>query len=178
MMISLGNHFSSLTCREWSGLGATYPIIDDRSSELWRTLSGGYTPYNIIVDLNGQVRYASTGFNETAINTILDTLLATQSINPEQTPVSAKLISAYPNPFNAGTRIEFELDYAEAVQLNIYDATGRKVKTLHSGFHSEGQHTLRWNGDNDDGRLISSGIYLVRLQTSESSSSKKILYLK
>lgn len=178
MVVAMGKDFSRYTCEQWAALGATFPIIDDRSSEIWKLFGNGAVPRNIIMDNTGKLYYSKTGYNESEVTAILDSLLATQSVDPTQTPHSARLISAYPNPFNAGTRIEFELDHAEAVQLIIYDAAGKKVKTLHSGFHSEGQHTLRWDGENDEGRLISSGVYLVRLQTSGSSSSKKILYLK
>lgn len=89
------------------------------------------------------------------------------------------LAANYPNPFNPETKISFSLPKAEQqVSLIIYNSKGQKVKTLYQGNSAKGSHNLAWNGKDDNGIQVSSGIYLYRLQTSGTSLSRKMLLLK
>jgi len=176
--VSMGNDFNSRTCSEWAGLGATYPLIDDRSTEIWRSFGNGAVPRNVLIDSDGKLHYSSIGFNESAITTILDTLLSTQSVDPTNMPSSARLVSSYPNPFNAGLQLEFELDHAQTINIDIHDSQGRPVRTLFSGNRSGGTHRLSWTGEDNQGEQLSSGVYLILLKTPEALDSRKILYLK
>ncbi len=88
------------------------------------------------------------------------------------------LASNYPNPFNAGTTIEFTLPQSQSVSLNIYDVHGRHIKTLAQVKMPAGVHRLRWDGTNDNGDPIASGVYVYRLSTTHFAKSKKLLLLK
>jgi hypothetical protein len=68
-----------------------------------------------------------------------------------------------PNPFNPSTEIRFQLSVDSSVELTLYDATGRMVRTLHRGNLSEGEQTFNWNGKDQFGRSVSSGTYFARL---------------
>jgi hypothetical protein len=90
----------------------------------------------------------------------------------------AVLHSNIPNPFNPTTSIGFELEQSESVQLAIYDVGGRHVRTLVSGPTTAGQHTVRWNGTDQQGRPIASGIYLCRLQTPSVTLTRRLVCIR
>lgn len=86
----------------------------------------------------------------------------------EGTPAVARLLGNYPNPFNPSTTIAFSLPTAQAVDLVIYDSAGRKVADLLDGFLEPGRHQAVWNGRDDQGFKLASGLYWCRLQTMDS----------
>jgi hypothetical protein len=98
--------------------------------------------------------------------------------DPQTIPVSFELKQNYPNPFNPETYIDYALPEASNVRLYIYNVLGQKVKTLVDGFQEAKLHTVRWDGSNDKGLQVPSGIYYYRLQTSEFSQSKRMLLLR
>lgn len=93
-------------------------------------------------------------------------------------PDNYTLSQNYPNPFNPETTIEFSLPTASEVELKVYNILGHEVKTLAQGFYSAGPHRVVWDGSNDAGSKVASGIYLYRLSSSEFTDSKKMLLLK
>jgi len=91
-------------------------------------------------------------------------------------PESIKLGQNYPNPFNDHTIIEISLSEHESGLVEIYDIAGRLVKKLYEG---EGGHQiLNWDGQNDNGRSVSSGIYIYSLKTPDNTICKRMTYLK
>ncbi len=97
-----------------------------------------------------------------------------------ETPIIAafELHGNYPNPFNPTTQISFSLPTAEAIELLIYNVKGQKVKTLYSGFSEEGDHSLIWEGKDEEGKSVSSGIYFYKLKTSTKELTRKMLMMK
>ncbi len=89
-----------------------------------------------------------------------------------------KLHGNYPNPFNPTTRISFSLSNEAVIELIIYNVKGQKVKTLYSGLTEKGDHALIWQGKDDDGKDVSSGLYLYKLKVGDQEFSKKMLLLK
>ena len=75
----------------------------------------------------------------------------------------------YPNPFNQTTKIEFTLAKSGFVSLNIYDILGRKARTLVSEHLSSGYKSVLWDGKNDSGKDVASGIYFYRIEVGDSS---------
>ncbi len=84
----------------------------------------------------------------------------------------------YPNPFNGSTRLPYTLFTDSNVSLNIYNALGRKVKSYYFGVQPAGFYSPLWDGQNDDGRRVASGMYLFQLVTSGQRQSKTMLYLQ
>ena len=80
-------------------------------------------------------------------------------------PESFTLDQNYPNPFNAETMIRYALPTAVDVELSIFNLAGQQVATLVEGAREAGTYTVRWDGRDDDGRELASGVYLYRLQT-------------
>jgi hypothetical protein len=82
------------------------------------------------------------------------------------TPLAARLgaPSAFPNPFTTETRFAFELRFPEHVQLSVHDVSGRRVRRLEDGVRGAGRTELVWDGRDDAGRPVASGVYFYRLQ--------------
>lgn len=83
-----------------------------------------------------------------------------------------------PNPFNPTTRIDFSLERAARVTLTVYDTMGRYVTTLLEKDMSPGTHTVEWNGRDDQGRRLASGVYFYRLTAGKHTFSRKAVILK
>ena len=84
----------------------------------------------------------------------------------------------YPNPFNSQTKIIFEASSNENVQLIVYNIIGQKVKELFNGISNIGKNTVYWDGTDDYGKNVSSGIYFYTLKSQEKRLSKKMVLLK
>ncbi len=84
----------------------------------------------------------------------------------------------FPNPFNDRTVLQFELSKPARVNLVIYNLRGQKVKTLLDATREAGRYALEWDGTNQAGGSVSSGLYLYRMRTAEFSDTKRLLYLK
>jgi len=84
----------------------------------------------------------------------------------------------YPNPFNASTRISFTLGKSGLTQLTIYDILGRNVKTMLSETMTAGYHDIIWNGKDDSGNNVASGIYLYRLQAEDVNFIKRMTLIR
>ena len=83
-----------------------------------------------------------------------------------------------PNPFNPQTAIRFTLSATQNVSLAVYDVSGRLVRTLASGTQEMGTHTITWDGRNDAGATVSSGVYFYRLDAGKFSQTRKMVMLK
>jgi len=95
-----------------------------------------------------------------------------------QIPLSYQLKQNYPNPFNPETHIYFEIPQMHDVKLEIYNILGQKVRSLINGAYNPGRHTVTWNGRNDSGMIVPSGVYIYRLHAGSFMVSKKMLMLK
>ena len=105
------------------------------------------------------------------------------STESEQIAAKFHLFNNYPNPFNPSTRIEYELPNRSHVHLAIYDLLGQLVRTLVSADQSNGRFNTVWDGTNDNGIQLASGMYIYRLEASDVSGrssvlSRKMLFLK
>ncbi|MCK4546365.1 MAG: T9SS type A sorting domain-containing protein [Candidatus Eisenbacteria sp.] len=89
-----------------------------------------------------------------------------------------RLHQNYPNPFNPVTNILFELPSAGEVSLRVYDVLGRRVRTLVDALMPAGHHPVVWDGTDDDGHRVSTGLYLYRLEHEGHIRSMKMVLLK
>jgi hypothetical protein len=94
------------------------------------------------------------------------------------TPMLTRLIGNYPNPFNATTYILFDVQKAAQVVIKIYDMKGQTVRTLVYEHTPIGTHSVVWNGENDLGNRMATGVYLCALQVGDFASSQKMLLLR
>ena len=90
----------------------------------------------------------------------------------------AVLHPATPNPFNPSTSLRFELARGAEVQLLVFDARGRQVRSLLVDRLAAGSHTVTWRGDDDRGGAVGSGVYHAVLRTSEGQASQRLVLVK
>ncbi len=94
------------------------------------------------------------------------------------TPVQTTLNSIYPNPFNPETTISYSLNQSSKVRLEVYNVKGQLVKTLLDTQMPAGNHNLTWQGNDNRGNNVSSGIYYIRMSSDNFSTSRKVMLLK
>ena len=90
-------------------------------------------------------------------------------------PSEFALHENYPNPFNPETSIVYDLPQSSHVVLAVYDLQGKGVVRLADGLEDAGRHTVSWDGRDQRGRLLTSGVYVYRIQTGELSESRKLV---
>jgi hypothetical protein len=94
-------------------------------------------------------------------------------------PSRSALLPNYPNPFTDSTRLQFHTTAGDQVELSVYDAAGRRVATpvhLHAAL-GDGE-TVSWNGTNDTGVRLPSGVYFVKLKAGAETTSRKVLIVR
>ncbi|MCD6335003.1 MAG: T9SS type A sorting domain-containing protein [Candidatus Latescibacteria bacterium] len=90
-----------------------------------------------------------------------------QLVSMTSSPQAFELCQNTPNPFNQATAIRYRLSTSARVDMRIYDVQGGLVRTLVDGTQEPGQHILRWDGQNKDGKNVASGVYFCRLRVGE-----------
>jgi hypothetical protein len=112
-----------------------------------------------------------------------DTLVVTVSpvasgIEDSKIPRRFALYQNAPNPFNPVTKIRFDIAHAGPVELRVYDAAGRLVRTLIDERLPQAQHDVEWDGRDDRGGFVASGVYFYRLVAPGFRSTRKMVFLK
>ena len=127
------------------------------------------------IRLAAQANDKSTEFSQ-GISVLREIL---ESLKPEETVLMAN----YPNPFNPETWIPYHLGQDSEVVINIYDTTGKIVRTLDIGFQSFGYYASRdrsayWDGKTDAGEQVSSGTYFYQIEVGDYTETRKMVILK
>ena len=115
----------------------------------------------------GNIRRTGNTFDMTSVEEI-----------PEGIVMVTSLLGNYPNPFNPETKISFTLGKESNVRLAIYNIKGQLVKSLVEERMPVGEHSIIWNGVDDRGRAVSSGLYFYTLQSDDYRSTRKMMLLK
>lgn len=97
---------------------------------------------------------------------------------PATLPIEFRLYQNYPNPFNPETIIRFQLPAASQLDLTVFDLLGRKVATLVNGEKEAGALQVRWDGKDEKGHEVRSGLYFYRLTTPLFTQAKKMLLVR
>ena len=98
--------------------------------------------------------------------------------NSQQLPRAAELLPNYPNPFNSETVIRFAQPTPERVELAVYNMVGQQVTSLVNGWREAGSYSLCWDGRDDGGEALASGVYLYRLQAGEQLETRKLVLVR
>jgi len=97
---------------------------------------------------------------------------------PGALPLEFSLAQNYPNPFNLETGIVFTLPHRVRATLTVYNVLGQRVRTLADQPYSPGEYEVVWNGRNDEGHEVASGMYLYRLEAADYLATRKMILIK
>jgi hypothetical protein len=98
---------------------------------------------------------------------------ATSDVRSNPSPVV--LLGNHPNPFNPATLITFGVAQSQWVEIQVIDVRGQKIRSLWNGDLNEGQHQILWNGRDDNGQSVSSGLYLYQVKSGSSTVTGKMV---
>jgi len=140
-----------------------------------KSIASGYTDILKLSD-DGNLQISLAGADLADVNgAVIDSYMKSEGV---VLPKQFELHQNYPNPFNPSTEIRFDMSAPGRVQLSIYNILGQEVTRLVDGDYPAGQHEVMWNGTDDEGRSVASGIYLYRIQVADYSESRKMVLMK
>ncbi|MBK7142200.1 MAG: T9SS type A sorting domain-containing protein [bacterium] len=93
-------------------------------------------------------------------------------------PDDFELRQNYPNPFNPNTTIRFSLPSRSQVKIEVFNLLGQSVRTLVKDQLSAGQHVVEWDGRDESGQEVASGVYLYRMSAGELELTRKMLLIR
>jgi photosystem II stability/assembly factor-like uncharacterized protein len=158
----VGAFFTTNAGQTWSSMGVGLPnaVISDMhlhsSTRIARAFTHGRSMWQVSID----------------------SLVTTDVVRSENLPATIELRQNYPNPFNPNTTIRFALSGRTRISLTIHDIGGAVVRQLVNDEVAAGQHSVSWDGMNDSGHRVSSGIYLCHITTDSRSTARKMIMLK
>ncbi|EQB63003.1 MAG: hypothetical protein RBG1_1C00001G0582 [candidate division Zixibacteria bacterium RBG-1] len=144
-------------------------------SQKGRSISVGENPLFTVYTESENLNIKQVEFSNDLGNLLK---VRTNKVRPAQIPEKFSLGQNYPNPFNLETKISFSLTEEAEVSLKIYNIKGQLVKTLLHERKQIGNYTVSWNGTNQSGETVASGLYLYRLSVEDKSFTKKMSLLK
>jgi hypothetical protein len=138
------------------------PQLGDHIAYVKGVIDYSYDQYEIEINTDEDIGEVTTGVEQT----------------DAELPLEYSLSQNYPNPFNPVTRLTYTMPQAGPVRIEIFNVAGQKVRTLVDQIEEAGRHTLTWQGRNDDGLEVSSGIYFCRFQAGDLRAVRKMVLLK
>ncbi|MDZ4120821.1 MAG: T9SS type A sorting domain-containing protein, partial [Candidatus Cloacimonadaceae bacterium] len=120
-------------------------------------------------------------YNETQITNLSNgyiVLAPYTSSTDDQVQVPVMSLGAYPNPFNPNTRISYTTENSSPTKIGIYNLKGQLVKDFVDASRASGEHVLHWNGTDNAGRALPSGIYFIKMYHNHKTKTIKVLLLK
>ena len=144
-------------------------------------MMGQVLPGNNQYNFNGvldDIRIYNYAISYSDIQSLYDLSTGVKDITNSGVPLEYGLMQNYPNPFNSQTNINYVIKAPGKVTLEIYDALGTRVKVLYNEFRAAGSYTAMWDGKDDQGKSIASGVYFCRLNAGGAIKVKKMLLLK
>ena len=173
----------------------TFPLLMKASS--LQRLYGQFGQTNfVVVDHEGIIRYRSRDSYvdqadvpaiRAGIVEALAHLAAARAGQGSATSVAAEpplltgfsLMANFPNPFNAATHIRYSVGTEGPVSLEVFDVTGRRVRRLvNREWSTPGAYELRWNGRNEEGVEVASGVYIYRLLARDQTVSRRMMLVR
>jgi hypothetical protein len=167
-------HFPSVTSFDWTQYSTTFYVPKDSLT----TTGSNKGPINSVeIRLHIYSTFVGTVYFD---DVTLTRVAGTTSVEPvaDGIPKVYELSNNYPNPFNPSTQIQYAVPRASNVSLVIYNVLGQQVRTLVDAPQNAGRYTVTWDGRDNLGRVVGSGVYFYRMNAGETSLVKKMLMLK
>lgn len=154
-------------------------IAFDAEGRLYGLFGGSNQPlYSIdTVTGNGTLIGLTGRAGLSALSTSGITIGINEPLNTE-IPDQFNLYACYPNPFNPSTTITFDVPKQSKVEIKVYNILGQEVRTLVNSSQSAGRKTVLWDGKNNEGAAVSSGLYMYRLITPNFTKTMKMMLMK
>jgi len=157
------------------------PITYRLTDEAWRDLLTGDSPpilpewTNSFMDISELQPTFSHFSPESRYN---KEFTPVKSPKTNTVPKKIKLHQNYPNPFNPETTIRFDLPKQAHVKITIYNVLGQRIRKLFSGAKPTGMHAIQWDGRDDSGRAVSSGLYIYEIHVNDFIQAKHMFLLR
>ena len=149
--------------------------------KIWRQSNArvftAYPSYLSVGSLGGVVTDSSR-YNTNGISGITSLAGSPTSVADLDVPKDFALYPNYPNPFNPSTTIGFSMASSADVTVSVYNVLGEQMSVLVQGMRSAGYHTVQWNARDDQGKQLTSGVYLLTMRTGAFIAMKKMLLVK
>ena len=161
------------------GVGWLLGSLD--GGETWTDMSGGMGPEaEMITVARGGGTESPRLYAATTHGLFIADLQRATAVRDDRRPLPdrAELVGSYPNPFNASTVIRFSLRRDEQVELTVFDVLGRVVRRLVAERLPAGIHDMRWDGRDETGHQIASGVYVVSLRAGPVEEARKMALLR
>ncbi len=156
--------------------GTQYWVNDLYSDTSYQVLGSDLSSFSVTLPGYGSAIFVISD-QQKSVN--IPPLPALVSISETKNKISDfRLYQNYPNPFNPSTTVQFELPRLNKVNLVIFDLLGRKVKTLVNKSVAPGKYEVQWNGRNESGVPVSSGIYILHFRAGKFEQNRRIILLK
>jgi hypothetical protein len=157
------------------------PCFDDSMAN-WVLNTVSLTPYMGSSDVLFRFRMSSdTSIQKSGffVDDFKVTIIREQQSTPAHSvPVLVAGVSAFPNPFNPQTTVKFTNPAAGNVKVGVYDIHGRMIRSLVSESMAAGDHNIVWNGQDNTGAQVASGVYFVRMDTGSAQATQKLMMVK
>ena len=128
------------------------------------------------IEMGNEVVYGSGQTNVREYSVSVNQILEIPKI--KTTNIFGKVFNPSPNPFNPSTNISYELLSSSDVMVSIYDIRGKKIHELMNDMQKQGKHSVRWEGDNNQNRPVSAGLYFCKIKIGKLLTTKKLVFLK
>lgn len=167
-------HFHNATPRDNGSIVFQLPVGSPKDG-VWQI------PANLVTELLEGRIYVNIHTDQYVAGELRGNIMA-DSMGGDPTtppPPATTLEPNYPNPFNPKTTIEYSLSQTSQVSLRIYDVAGRLIRTLVNSEQPPGEQIpIEWDGTDNKGRAMATGIYFLRLDASGHSQTRKMVLLK
>ncbi len=177
--------------------GFEKPVVNNSKTGSGKLVFANANPHGaggVVNILNVQFRISGNGqsndntvslsFSAMAAAITFSDLLPYLNVNQENIAPAAEEIPAayaienFPNPFNPSTEIRYQLPEAVEVKITVYNVLGQEVQTLVRGRQEAGNYLVRWEGRNEQGQQVPSGMYFLRMKAGRFIADRKLLLLK
>jgi hypothetical protein len=166
--------------------GMRFVGLEDQLSSVYNTyrVPDPEAPYpqDYVIDQDGIVRYWSWEYDPHEVMETIDRLLSAAGVDDD--PPSSdghtglRLAPPAPNPFRGGTALRFEIPESARVELSVYSVTGALVGTLVNETRDAGEHLVNWDGRDNNGQPVASGVYFIDLSVGDERQTRRVALLR
>ena len=166
-MFPEGNDFNEMV---WNPITMGTILADSMTYTNWSALGAGTYKF--------AVKAIYTGYYQSVAAFSNPLVKTTAHAESNIINVSGEMTNCSPNPFNSQTMISYRIKDKAPVKLEIFDAKGRRVKTIVNETKSAGDYRALWNGTNESNKKLSSGVYFYKMTSGKFTSTKKVILVK